>query len=767
MEKLITCYERGRFLQGVFGKAMKEYGTSEEALKQAVSIKYQAFLSRRKFQLICKTQSSVFNAEEDVWLPRNVKCAGVNVTIPRIASDEKIDKFVKSLDIGHVCAIPNYSGVSRTVTGLVFMILDLHLRLPYLRNQLIWFNENTNHFIVQFSDDGAPETSDLSMSIGSLTVWNFGDHVRSRDFQYLLHCLSVNEKDRVMEDLWKQHTEEMLMLEGNVLTICGEQCTLEFQPSADQSWQSWANGELNQAATYPSPYAFVHKGSLGTMGACIGHSFSDTWKPPSMEKRKADLLKLNQYRDSLSKSLSQAKKHEKELSFMAENGIRQVVYPRIGEFADRQRPEPVHSEINAWQHLLNVIYREALQRDLIEDFLEVLSSPLQVQDSPRERKTASSILSSYPEGAGDRVRQSELVREQHKVFQQAIGSTAASGSVRGNSDRKGCQLAFLSRKIREHYNDKDKRSNNIATRLIGEQAVSLARYSFRLIDALCMNDESGPQRVKRLALGKAAQYLRDSGMLFSKVEANSVGMNQLKHSCTMYFNLISLFFPDAVNLTVWTIGYAIPYHAELLYRQYKVGYGIISLQAKESKHSGVKQDLNLTNRSRSTSNVGKWWQLMRTNYVRAFYLPEHQPVPSTYISHFESRLPPHCKDTLNFCECGRSRDEASLCSFCEESKDIVRCAQEMKLDENLIAIFKPIRCETCEMRFPDVVLLESHQKVAHSSREQLARPSSKINPQMMNVKELKEELRVRGASLTGDKAHLIRRLEGLLAAEVS
>ncbi|PFX26930.1 hypothetical protein AWC38_SpisGene8401 [Stylophora pistillata] len=607
-EELRELEGRGRFLQGVFGKAMKEYGTSEEALKQAVSIKCQAFLSRKKFQLICKTQSSVFNAEEDVWLPRNVKCAGVNVTIPRIASDEKVDKFVKSLDIGHVCEIPNYSGVSTTVTGLVFMIIDLHLRLPYLRNQLIWFNENTNHFIVQFSDDGAPETS------------------------YLI--------------------------------------TLEFQPSADQSWQSWANSEFNQAATYPSPYASVHKGSLGTMGACIGHSFSDTWKPPSMEKRKADLLKLNQYRDSLSKSLSQAKKHEKELSFMAENGIRSVVYPRIGEFADRQRPEPVHTEINAWQHLLNVIYREALQRDLIEDFLEVLSSPLHVQGSPRERKTASSILSSYPEDAGDRVRQSELVREQHKVFQQAIGSTAASGSVRGNSDRKGCQLAFLSRKIREHYNDKDKRSNKIATRLIGEQAVSLARYSFRLIDALCMNDESGPQRLKRLALGKAAQYLRDSGMLFSKVEANAVGMNQLKHSCTMYFNLISLFFPDAVNLTVWTIGYAIPYHAELLYRQQKVGYGIISLQAKESKHSGVKQDLNLTNRSRSTSNV-------------------------------------------------------------------------------------------------DVVLLESHQKVAHSSREQLARPSSKINPQMMNVKELKEELRVRGASLTGDKAHLIRRLEGLLAAEVS
>lgn len=62
-----------------------------------------------------------------------------------------------------------------------------------------------------------------------------------------------------MEDIWKQHTEEMRVLEGNILTVRGQQCTLEFQPSADhQSWQSWANNELNQAATYPSPYANVH-----------------------------------------------------------------------------------------------------------------------------------------------------------------------------------------------------------------------------------------------------------------------------------------------------------------------------------------------------------------------------------------------------------------------------------------------------------------------------------------------------------------------------
>ena len=36
------------------------------------------------------------------------------------------------------------------------------------------------------------------------------------------------------------------------------------------SWQSWAANELNQVATYPSPYANVHKGNMNTMGGSIG-----------------------------------------------------------------------------------------------------------------------------------------------------------------------------------------------------------------------------------------------------------------------------------------------------------------------------------------------------------------------------------------------------------------------------------------------------------------------------------------------------------------
>ena len=767
MDKLISGYKRGKYLQGIFGRAAGNFNKSEDALKQAVAMKYHNHLSRRKFNIVCKTQSSVFDPSQETWLPRCIKHKDLNISLPKIVNDEKVDNFVKSLDIGYVCQIPGSPGVSRTVTGLIFMILDLHLRLPHLKKKLIWFNDNHFHFIFQFSDDGAPETSELSMSIGSLTCWNFGDRVRSREYQYLLHCLSIGEKDPIMEDLWLQHSDEMLLLEGNVLIVCGIQCTVEFQPSADQSWQSWANNELNQAATYPSPYANVHKGNMCLMGGTIGYSASDTWTPPSKEKRERDLGKLESFRKSLGSSLGSQQRHNRELEYMRENGLRQVGPPRIRDFADRQRPEPVHNEINAWQHLLNLIYKEALMRNVTETFLEVLSAPVAASKSEKRKKSSEGSI-SHPEGAGERVWQQDLATEKAGEFSKYISETVKVPAGMGQQFL-GCGLGFVASLIREHYKDKDKRNNNLTIRLIGEQAIALARYSYRLIDVLKVPNETPPQQIKRLALGKVAQYLRDACTLFNKVDTNVTEVSNLSEVCKMYFNILVLFFEQNVNVTVWTVANAIPYHASLLFSKYKVGYGIISLQAKESKHSGIKSDLALTNRSRSTSGLGKWWQVMRANYVRAFYLPEHQPMPSSYISHFQSRLPPFF-DKPNYCECGRERNEAGTCSVCEECAEILVCAKDQKLTDGLLRILKPVLCSVCQERFPDAETLKSHCQFSHAGNqdgeERRPRASNAINPKELSVKQLKEELGLRGLNKTGSKDVLIRRLETALIKEL-
>lgn len=212
------------------------------------------------------------------------------------------------------------------------------------------------------------------------------------------------------------------------------------------------------------------------------------------------------------------------------------------------------------------------------------------------------------------------------------------------------------------------------------------------------------------------------------------------------------------------MAYAIPYHASLLFEKYNIGFGILSLQAKESKHSGIKHDLLLTNRSRSTGSLGKWWQVMRANYVRAFYLPEHHTMPSMYISHYESRMPSHITEADN-CQCGRKKSspEEQLCTFCVECKTVLECAAKQQLLPAVIEILKPVACPLCEEKLADKPSCDQHVKFVHSKGMQSSR---EINPRALTVSELKRELSKRGLVTSGSKDVLCRRLEGHLASEL-
>ena len=92
MDKLISGYKRGKYLQGVFGRATDNFNKSEDALKQAVAMKYHNHLSRRKFDLVCKTQSSVFDPKQETWLPRCIKHKDVVISLPKIVSDAKASR---------------------------------------------------------------------------------------------------------------------------------------------------------------------------------------------------------------------------------------------------------------------------------------------------------------------------------------------------------------------------------------------------------------------------------------------------------------------------------------------------------------------------------------------------------------------------------------------------------------------------------------------------------------------------------------------------
>lgn len=262
IQKMILSFKRGKFLEKLYGKFSCKLEKSESSLKKAVAQKFHGHLSRRKFAMICKIQKSSFS-EDGMNTANSVNYGDCNIRMRSVTVNHNaVDKFVKSLDMGDIHQLPGYCGVSRTVSALITMITDLNLKVKSKKDGLQWFNGNKNHFVVEFSDDGAPESREKSMSIGTLTFWNFGAKVRSRDYHFPLHLVTANEKADICELLWRQHSDEMELIENNVFTINDEKTTFEFQPSADQAWQYWAVNSLTQSATYPSPYGNVHKDDL-------------------------------------------------------------------------------------------------------------------------------------------------------------------------------------------------------------------------------------------------------------------------------------------------------------------------------------------------------------------------------------------------------------------------------------------------------------------------------------------------------------------------
>jgi hypothetical protein len=297
--------------------------------------------------------------------------------------------------------------------------------------------------------------------------------------------------------------------------------------------------------------------------------------------------------------------------------------------------------------------------------------------------------------------------------------------------------------------------------LIGRQAIALAQFAYRLVDALQGRDESPQQSLKKLALSRIVHYLRNACSVFNKLSSSEADLTELDESCKMYFNLMCLFYPSNVNITTWTIGYAIPYHTFQLYDKYKVGYGTISVQAKEAKHAAVKHDLALTNRSKKADKTGKWWQVIRANYVRSFYLPEHQPMPSVYKSHYQSRIPPHC-NLPDYCNCGRAKgDDDSFCKICLDSIEVVACAKKQEISPKIEIVLKPWPCAVCGKHFADKDILQTHLAI-HNSNTDPTKCSQK-NPKEMTVAELKSELRKLNSSSYGTKPTLIKRLESKLA----
>ena len=265
------------------------------------------------------------------------------------------------------------------------------------------------------------------------------------------------------------------------------------------------------------------------------------------------------------------------------------------------------------------------------------------------------------------------------------------------------------------------------------------------MDALKKEGETSAQKCKHLLVGHFYQLLRDMGSIFNKTETNQAELTLLRELGWQFYNLHVLFLGrESLTKSVWTVSNAIPYFAQELYDTYKIGFGILSMQGKESNNAGTKEALAHSNCSCAEEGPNKWRQVFLSEYVRSFYIPEFEPHPDKYKPHFISRIPDFCAGN-DHCECGREHGENDV-NFCTISDDqfmtdVNNSVVQGKIHEGLIKIFQPYACSTCEKQYITAALLDEHCKM-HVSQS-FAKPDQEDEPNdfsSLSVKQLKVEL---------------------------
>lgn len=108
-----------------------------------------------------------------------------------------------------------------------------------------------------------------------------------------------------------------------------------------------------------------------------------------------------------------------------------------------------------------------------------------------------------------------------------------------------------------------------------------------IIDAVNSPTDTESVKLKLYSLAYAGLNLRNATSLMNRIDIDEQGIIDLDKYCKQYFICSSMFLTN-MTLSMWTVGYCVPYHARLLFQSLGVGLGINTMQGREAKHQKLK-----------------------------------------------------------------------------------------------------------------------------------------------------------------------------------
>ena len=424
------------------------------------------------------------------------------------------------------------SGQKRDLKDLLIKVASLYLQLEKEQSGVItWFKDQPNCFNIAIGSDGAPFGKYETACSVLVSFLNILSKTQNPHHNFLLLGANEAEDSPNMIKFYTELTKEMKNIENESFKILGNSYTFKFSllPN-DTKMVCTLLGELNNAATYPSPYADIHKSNIIQI-----NSKYHPWKFKERMKKAAQVEKYKKEHPKISRT--------KLTEYIASLHSRQEYPPRIGTFSDRVLIEPLHLRNNNFQFLFEQMLNISLQQTL--RITSSISTKL---------KDYNSIPANWP----------------IKKFIETLKHQVEAGKL----------VYRLKKGFAENTT-----TNIPSVRFVGEDSLKLSNKYGELVK--CLFEQSDTDKMKKsvLAILYAMHCLREACGIFSKIHIKQNELQSLEYYCKQYYTTVAIFFRP--TLSVWHLGHIVPEHCANIFEQLGYGLGLNAMQGREAKHLAI------------------------------------------------------------------------------------------------------------------------------------------------------------------------------------
>ena len=608
----------------------KLYENSKDNTYRSLKVLYEkGLLTKEKYKSTCRNVATVSTS---VSSSTDSEPNFSNVFCPKLVYYDKLIAFIKSINMGNIKDFAvefchgfdrheeQVNGCYRELGSFLKVLAELYILVDQAfgsESFLLHFGSAPYHFRIALGADGAPFGKDDEATAWLVSFLNVGKHFQSQSDNFLICGANCSENHISMQRYARKLVSDIAHIEKQTYSINGidVKFTVDLLP-CDMKWLSLMGGELNNAAYYFSPFGDVNNDNKMIANGSLGDDISCSWHPWVYEKRIEVVEKVTQMREQLEKKkCSQVTKRNNLLTYIREQKSRQESQPLLGKLIDLGLAEPLHNANNAWGYLHSLMLEIALSK------LKIVTSCNDINSLP--------VDSSF-------VHYLVTLKEKLKVTR-------------------------LVKKVKCWFSEGRKKS--FAYRFTGMETKVFCHKFMFVLRSLSNGSDVQEMQLRIAAIAYCCVQLRDAV--------------SCKKACQYFFNANMLLL-NKITPTIWTIGYVIPRHIQIIFDKYGLGLGLNSMQGREAKH------VRLAQYAKHSTKTTRWYMILRHDYIANVWIRKQDPHHTSYTKYTGQYIPQEviC-NSLTFCYCGFPLENGvASCSIC--SSDIFKAVQQSAVAGSLV-----------------------------------------------------------------------------------